>query len=95
MIEKMMKFYNEMSDFVDDTGAAIKTWASTLSGKSDDPDEYLSRQNLKKIEQILVHDRKLGKELMTLGQNLRQKDDNRKKELILAYADVLAEDIIM
>ena len=93
-MEKMMKYYNDMSEFIDETGATIKMWAGNLSGKSDDPDEYLSRKNLKKLEKILVHDKQLGEELVNMGSNLRQKDEKRKKDLLLAYAKILEEDVM-
>lgn len=92
-MEKMLKYYNDMSDFVDDTGKAVKTWSDTLSGRgtgSEDPDEYLPRRNLKQIELILINDKKLAKQLVKMGEQLRNiKTDEQKKELIVAYSDVL------
>lgn len=86
----MLKYYNEMSDFIDDTGKAVKSWSDNLSGRSDNPDEYLPRRNLKQIEGILVNDKKLGRELAKMGQQLREsKTTERKEELLQAYSQIL------
>jgi len=91
-MEAMKRYYNEMSDFVDDTGKAIKAWSDSLTGKSDNPDDYLPRKHLKQIEDILVYDPRLADELVKMGEQLRKNnDENRRKELVLAYAPILEE----
>lgn len=85
-------FYSNMLTFIDNTAHELNKIANGFSGKSDNPEDYLSKQNLQSIEKMYLNDPVFVNLMITIGKKLKTiKNKDRKKALTIAYANEISK----
>lgn len=80
---------DHLNSFISQTGNYLQGKSETNTWESDNPKDFLPKKNLKCIEQILIENGRLSKELMRLQDKLEtgDKDEVSKRELTRLYVE--------
>lgn len=91
--ENVTNVITKLNSFLNQSGDYLKSWSNQSNGKSDDPVDYLPKNNLKCIEQILIKDTELFEVMTRLGRKLKSHEGNEDKQrkLTQSYVKELSE----
>lgn len=91
MSQILTRMYQDMVDFVNNTGDTLQKMADNMSGKSDNPDDYLPQHNMTMIENMFLHAPNVASNLVTIGEKFKkyEHDETRTKNLADIYSQTL------